>query len=131
MWIKRRMRTLLKFLVLDNVDARELIPGPHGDSLVTEREALYAKLGRGACHSTGSQVHAPTPGGLYGSTVLLRDGRVVTADDDYLRKSISRPRDDVVTGYEPIMPSYAALTDSAGIKALVAYVKSLPKGDER
>jgi cytochrome c oxidase subunit 2 len=104
---------------------------PHGDSLVTEGEALYAKLGCGACHSPGSQGHAPSLGGLYGGTVRLRDGRRVTVDDDYLRKSISRPRDDIVMGYDPIMPSYAALADPGDIEALVAYVKSLPKGEER
>ncbi len=103
---------------------------PHGDSLVREGEALYARLGCGACHAPGSRVHAPKLGGLAGRMVTLGDGAQIVADDAYLRRAIQSPRQDVVTGYDPIMPSYAAIATAPEVEALVAYVKSLPKEEQ-
>jgi cytochrome c oxidase subunit 2 len=103
---------------------------PHGDTLVREGEALYAKFGCGACHSADSRVHAPKLAGLYGNTVTLQDGRQFKADDTYIRRSIEHPRDNLVAGYAPIMPSYAQLADTAEVEALLAYVKSLAPGAE-
>src|SRR5690348_15799487 len=97
---------------------------PHGDTLIRQGEVLYAKLGCGACHGAASQVHAPKLAGLYGAAVPLQDGRRVTADDAYIRNAILHPRDGVVDGYPPIMPSYAGLAGPAEIDALIAYVKS-------
>jgi cytochrome c oxidase subunit 2 len=103
---------------------------PHDDTLAHEGEALYAKFGCGACHARESHVHAPKLVGLYGSTVALESGSHVSADDAYIRNSITRPRDQIVAGYAPIMPSYGALAKSSDIEALVAYIKSLRKGRE-
>ncbi len=97
---------------------------PHGDTLVREGEALYAKFGCGACHSPQSQVRAPKLAGLFNSTVMLAGGGRAIADDAYLRKSILQPRDDIVAGYPAIMPSYASLASPSEIDALVAYIKS-------
>ena len=104
---------------------------PHGDTLVRQGEAIYDRFGCGACHAPQSQVHAPKLAGLFGRTVVLQDGRQVQADDSYIAKSIVSPRADVVAGYAPIMPSYGALAKPADIEALVAYIKSLPKGVAR
>jgi cytochrome c oxidase subunit 2 len=60
----------------------------------------------------------------------LQDGRQVTADEAYLRTAILRPRDTIVTGYEPLMPSYAGIADAADVEAPVAYLKSLDAGQE-
>lgn len=104
---------------------------PHGDSLVREGEMTFARLGCGACHAPQSQVHAPKLAGLYGSTVVMQDGRQAKADDAYIARHILSPRDDAVAGYAPIMPSYGAVTKPTEIDALVAYVKSLRKGAPR
>jgi cytochrome c oxidase subunit 2 len=100
---------------------------PHGDSLVREGEALYDKFGCGACHAPESQVQAPKLGGIAGRMVRLATGARVTADDAYLRRSITQPRADIVAGYAPIMPSYAGIADASQVDALVVYIKSLPK----
>lgn len=102
---------------------------PHGDSLVQDGEALYAKFGCGACHAGTSQVAAPKLGGIFGTRVRLQGGATVTADEAYLRKSILDPRADIVAGYAPIMPSYASLADASDVEALIAYVKSLPRDE--
>ncbi|HEX3809539.1 MAG TPA: cytochrome c oxidase subunit II [Rhizomicrobium sp.] len=104
---------------------------PHGDTLVQQGEALYAKYGCGACHAPASHVHAPKLAGIYGSIVVLQTGAQL-ADDAYLRKSILRPRDDIVAGYAPIMPSYGRFASPADVDALLAYIKSLPtQGTQR
>lgn len=100
---------------------------PHEDSPVREGEALYAKFGCGACHSPESRVRAPKLGGIAGRSLRLQSGAIVIADDAYLKRSILDPKADVVAGYDPIMPSYASVADSAQADALVAYIKSLPK----
>ncbi|MBV9992153.1 MAG: cytochrome c oxidase subunit II [Alphaproteobacteria bacterium] len=103
---------------------------PHGDTLAHEGEALYARFGCGACHAPGSQVRAPKLGGLYMSTVLLRGGASVKADDAYLRTAILEPRDQIASGYDPIMPSYGGVATASDVEALVAYLKTLEKGGE-
>ena len=100
---------------------------PHGDTLVREGETLFDKFGCGACHGAESRVHAPKLNGLFGSTVTLKDGRRVDANDAYLRKSILDPRADIVAGYAPIMPSYGQYADAGDVEAIVAYLKSLPR----
>lgn len=101
---------------------------PHGDTLDRQGEALYDQFGCGACHAARSQVHAPKLSGLYGSTVTLAGGSRVRADDTYIRRAILQPRDQIVAGYAPIMPSYGTLAKPQAIEALTAYIKSLRKG---
>jgi cytochrome c oxidase subunit 2 len=101
---------------------------PHGETSAREGEALYARFGCGSCHAPDSQVHAPKLGGLYGSKVVLQNGESVVADDVYVRTAILKPRDQIVAGYEPIMPSYGDIAKPADVEALVAYIKTLKKG---
>lgn len=77
------------------------------------------------CHSVdGSEGQGPTWRGLAGSTVTLRDGQTVTADDAYLRQSIRDPMAQLVAGYPPIMQPYDALSE-AEVTELVVYIESL------
>lgn len=95
------------------------------DATLAARGArLFRDLGCSGCHGPASAVHAPPLDGLYGRTVGLSDGRVVTADEQYLHDSIMLPNKDVAGGYRPIMPSYGNLLDPSEVNALVAYVKS-------
>ena len=55
----------------------------------------------------------------------LEDGRVVTADENYVRESILTPGAKVVSGFKPIMPVFQGLVSEEQLNALVAYVKSL------
>jgi cytochrome c oxidase subunit 2 len=66
---------------------------------------------------------------LYGSVVQLRDGRTVIADEEYLRESIVSPSAKVVQGWEDIMPPFRGQIGEEEINALVAFIKSLRKGD--
>jgi cytochrome c oxidase subunit 2 len=57
--------------------------------------------------------------------VQLEDGRVVTADENYVRESILTPGAKVVSGFKPIMPVFQGLVSEEQLNALVAYIKSL------
>jgi cytochrome c oxidase subunit 2 len=95
-------------------------------SLAAQGQALFHSLGCSGCHNPASSVHAPLLEGVYGRPVPLSDGRVVTADDQYIHDSILQPNRDVAAGYAPVMPTFANVVSEDQVSALVAYVKSLP-----
>ena len=55
----------------------------------------------------------------------LQDGRVVTADENYVRESNLTPGAKVVSGFKPIMAVFQGLVSEEQLNALVAFVKSL------
>jgi len=101
-------------------------------SLAKQGKALFASLGCGGCHGAGSTVHAPPLDGLYGRPVPLEDGRLVKADERYLRDSIMLPKSEVAAGYAPVMPSYAGQIGEDDLVKLIAFLKAAPAvGDDR
>lgn len=76
-------------------------------SMAPGGEQLFHALGCNACHAK-PQI-APPLGGIVGSMVTLTDGKVVLADDAYIRESILQPQTRVAAGYGPTMPSYAGM----------------------
>lgn len=105
--------------------ARWLAGRPEGETLVAEGRALFTSAGCSGCHAKESNVHAPDLRGLAGRRVALADGRVVVADDAYLRDSILLPGRDIVAGYEPVMPDFSNILNSGEVTALVAYLRHL------
>lgn len=99
-------------------------------TLAAQGSALFRELGCSGCHMGTSTVRAPHLDGLYGRPVPLTDGRVVVADERYIRDSILQPRAEVAAGYDPVMPSFAGRVDEEGLIKLVAYIKSLANGAE-
>ncbi|MEZ5652332.1 MAG: cytochrome c oxidase subunit II [Burkholderiaceae bacterium] len=102
---------------------------PRGETLIDIGKALFTAAGCAGCHASRSSVHAPELTGLYGRRIALADGRLVTADDAYLRDSILLPRRDIVAGFEPVMPDFSQSLDDGEVSALVAYIRSL--GDDK
>lgn len=81
-------------------------------------------LGCQTCHTVdGGDGVGPTFKGLAGSKVTLEGGDEVTADDEYLRTSITDPGKQVVEGFKPIMPK-RDLTDEQ-VDQIVAYLNSI------
>ena len=70
-------------------------------------------------------VRAPPLEGLYGSPVPLSDGRVIRADQSYIRDSILLPKKDIAAGYDPVMPSFAGQVSEEDLARLVAYIQSV------
>ncbi len=88
-------------------------------------ELLARRLGCVACHSLdGSPGIGPTFVDLYGRNVVTRDGRQLTADDNYIRESIVDPMAVLVAGYDPVMPTYAGRIKDREITSIIAYLKS-------
>jgi cytochrome c oxidase subunit 2 len=86
--------------------------------------------GCNACHSTdGSVIVGPSYLHLYGSQqTVIRDGKeiTVTADDEYIRKSIRDPDADVVKGFQKgVMQPYQDELSDDDITKIIEYLKSL------
>jgi cytochrome c oxidase subunit 2 len=129
-----------KVVVMPQADFGKWLARGPDDSLAAKGGRLFRKLQCITCHSMDSQARAPALEGLYGRTVHLRDGREVTADDGYIRKSILYPDADIVAGFEPIMPVYELKNDGGReqesqqlseeeIRQLISYIKALGKGE--
>jgi cytochrome c oxidase subunit 2 len=94
-------------------------------SLAAQGAQLFRAFGCSGCHGPGGTVRAPDLNGVYGGPVALQDGRVVTADERYVRDSILMPKSEVAAGYDPVMPSFAGQVGEDDLAKLVAYVQSL------
>jgi protein SCO1 len=99
-----------------------------GADQVPEGEKLFKTIGCAACHDQPRV--APPLAGLFGSEVMLDDGKSVKADDAYLRDAITRPGVKLVAGYLRLMPSYSGHITGQQIDQLVAYIKSLKPAKE-
>jgi cytochrome c oxidase subunit 2 len=57
--------------------------------------------------------------------VQLAGGGTVKADEAYFRESILQPQAKIVSGFEPVMPTFQGLVTEEQLVQLVEYVKSL------
>ena len=100
-------------------------------TLAAQGEQLFHRYGCSGCHEPGGTVRAPNLNGVFGSPVPLSDGRVVVADERYVRDSILNPKAEVAAGYAPVMPTFAGQIGEDDLARLVAYIESIgpqPRG---
>jgi mono/diheme cytochrome c family protein len=84
--------------------------------------------GCASCHGTDGQGGAGPPWvDLAGSDVVLSDGLVVVADDDYLRRAIVDPAAEIVAGYSLKMPNNSLSADE--VSDVIAYIHELSPTD--
>lgn len=115
-----------RFIVMEPADyARWLEQSDVDRSLAEQGAALFRSHGCSGCHGPAATVHAPPLEGLYGKPVPLQDGRLVTADEQYIRDSILLPQSQIAAGYPSIMPTFQNVLNEEEVLKLVAYVKSL------
>jgi cytochrome c oxidase subunit II len=115
-------------VVLDPAQYEAWLGGGAGAGAVSLAESgktLFMQLGCSTCHRSDTQGRGPDLVGVFGKPVMLDDGRIVTADENYVRESILTPAAKVVKGFKPIMPVFQGLVTDEQLNALVAYVKSL------
>lgn len=80
--------------------------GPDLSPAAEAGRGVFRSNGCSSCHGANGQGGVgPSFEGLYGSEVELDDGSTVTADDAYLRESITDPHAKIVAGYGRQMPS--------------------------
>jgi cytochrome c oxidase subunit 2 len=83
-----------------------------------------------SCHSLdGSKIVGPSFKGLYGKQeTVVTDGRerTVTADDEYIRRSIWEPNADLVIGFNPgLMISYKDQVDEEKMQKILDFLKTI------
>ena len=87
---------------------------------------IYTKKGCNACHSIdGTNMVGPTWVNLYKKNREFTDGSNGNADEAYLKESILYPQRKIVSGYQPVMPSYKGLLVDKEIDAIIEYIKEL------
>jgi cytochrome c oxidase subunit 2 len=103
---------------------------PEGER--SEAGAVLRKYGCTGCHSLdGSKMVGPTFKGLFGRQVTVAtDGRerTVTADEEYIKRSILEPQADVVKGYPPVMPTFEGKIADREIEEIVEFLRGKTEG---
>jgi len=109
--------------VMTPVDYQHWLSGSiKSESMAAAGAELYQQFGCVTCHGTGK---GPSFAGLYGKPVLLSNGAMAMADEDYLRESILYPSAKIVNGYPAIMPTFKGQISEEQLLQLIAYIKSL------
>ncbi len=113
-------------VVMEAADYQTWLSGgaPEG-SLASAGEKLFADLACNTCHRPDSRGRGPVLAGLFGHTVQLQSGDIVTVDEQYLRESILQPSAKITAGYQPVMPAFQGIVSEEQLLALIEYVKSL------
>jgi cytochrome c oxidase subunit 2 len=100
------------------------------DSPAANGKRIMKNIGCFACHTVdGSKLIGPSFKGVYGHDVTVITGgkeRVVTVDDEYIKRSIYDPNADVVKGFNKglMMPYEGQLSDE-DIVQITEYLKTL------
>ena len=109
--------------------AQWLSTGNQRENLAQRGRRLFTRYNCSGCHDQPAAVRAPPLDAVYGSLVPLQDGRLVRADERYLRDSILQPGKDIVAGYAPLMPSFQNIIPESDLLDLIAYIRSLAQGE--
>ena len=113
-------------VVMEPNDFQTWVNGGAGEgSLANAGQKLFQDLACVTCHRADAQGRGPVLTDLFGKTVQLQGGTTATADEAYIRESILNPSAKVVSGYQPIMPTFQGLVSEDGLLQLIEYVKSL------
>lgn len=100
------------------------------DSPAAAGKRIMTNIGCLACHSVdGSKIIGPSFKGVYGHEVSVTTGgkkRTVTADDEYIKRSIYEPDADIVEGFNRgLMQSYKGQLSDEDIAQIIEYLKTL------
>lgn len=88
-----------QWLADQSVSIANLSPVERGEKWATDFGCI-------SCHSTdGTDMAGPTWQGVFGSEEALEGGGSVTVDEEYLRRSILMPGEQIVAGYQNVMPA--------------------------
>jgi cytochrome c oxidase subunit 2 len=116
-----------KIVAMEPTDYQEWLTSGYGqgETMASAGAALFTRYGCNGCHGRNATVRAPLLEGVYGHAVPLQSGRVVQADERYIRDSILLPRNEVVAGYDPVMPTFEGQIDEGDLLKIIAYIRSI------
>ncbi|MFH1121676.1 MAG: cytochrome c oxidase subunit II [Bacteroidota bacterium] len=97
---------------------------------VAEGKRLMEKNGCVVCHSSdGTKIVGPSYKGVYGHKLTVITGgkeREITADDEYIKRSIYEPDADLVKGFSKgQMVSYKTILSDEDVANIIEYLKTL------
>jgi cytochrome c oxidase subunit 2 len=104
--------------------------GASEGSLASAGEKLFSDLACNTCHRPDAQGRGPVLQNMFGTKIGLQSGESVVMDEAYIRESILTPSVKVVSGFQPIMPTFQGLVSEDGLLELIEYVKSLKSADQ-
>ena len=79
-----------------------------------------------ACHNTTTSTKiGPGLAGIFNSKRVLNNGKVISADENYIRESILNPSAKIVQGFTNQMTPFAGLLKEEELTGLIEYIKSL------
>jgi len=123
-------RMIGEVTVMNQADYAEwLASGKAEGSLASQGEKMFQEFGCITCHRPDSGARGPNLQGLYGRPVRLSDNRVIVADDNYIRESILQPNAKIVSGFQPIMPTFQGVVTEEQLIQITEYIKHL-SGEE-
>jgi len=89
------------------------------------------RFGCAQCHSIdGVRLVGPSFKDAFGGNRLFTNGETISADSTYLVQSILSPAERIVSGFEPVMPSFTGQIDERQAAAIVAFIKSISVSKE-
>jgi cytochrome c oxidase subunit 2 len=124
-------------IVMEQADYQNWLHLHAEGSLALEGRKVFLKYRCISCHSADENARAPVLENLYGQVVHYRLPtdppdtrffRTTLADEDYIRQSVLEPSAKLVAGYENIMPTFKGQVSEEEIVQLIAYIKSLQRG---
>ena len=115
-----------RVVVMEPRDYQAWLSGSDGQPLAARGQQLFQQLACVTCHLNDGTGRGPSLAGVYGSKVALANGTGVVADDGYIRESILTPQMKLVSGFQPVMPTFQGLVNEEGVMSLIEYIKSLP-----
>jgi cytochrome c oxidase subunit 2 len=134
-WYKDTTMAPVDSTRIGGVSGKETAKGPAGAAATAGAAgAAGAEImkvnGCNACHSTdGTKIVGPSFKGLFGSQQnVTRDGKdvTVTADEEYIKRSIYEPDADVVKGFQKgLMQSYKGKISDDDVSKLIEYLETL------
>lgn len=98
-----------------------------GLNMAQSGAALFQQYQCASCHA-GDAVRrgrGPSLVGIYGKNRQMTDGRVLKADDGYLRNVIYYPTEYPLAGWPQGMPTYKGVLSEDQVLQINAYIKSL------
>jgi cytochrome c oxidase subunit 2 len=113
--------------VMEPADYENWLSGGGAEgSMASQGEKMFQQLGCSTCHLLDQQGRCPIMRGVYGSKVLLDNGKTVIADESYIRESILNPNAKIVAGFHAdVMPTFQGQVSEETVLQLIAYIKSL------
>jgi cytochrome c oxidase subunit II len=111
--------------VMEPTEYQRWLAGGSEGSMASQGEQLFQKYACNTCHTGDATARGPVLAGLYGKQVQMTDGRIVTADENYIRESILNPQAKIKAGFQPIMPTFQGQVNEEDLLKLLAYIRSL------